>query len=268
MKKFLKVKSDGKFKIMLLIIDAQNDFLPGGSLEVPGSGDDIKRLVKFVNYHIDEIDTICYSLDTHQQDQIFHPAFWLDKNGNQPEPFTVITHQDLIDKKWLVKEADFEQTEKCLREIKELTVWPYHCLENSDGYKLDQNLLQAIENYAQKTDSKPIYVKKGQDKYSEMYGILEPEYNPNNWVNQQIIDLINNHDLILVAGEAASHCVLASLEQIDKYCDIKKVIALRDVMSSIAGFEQQTEQRFKLLEQKGLRITKTKIKVVKEEQND
>jgi hypothetical protein len=67
-----------KKKITLLIIDPQNDFHPGGkiypgsslssivgSLGVPGAIEDSERTASFIRQHINEIDEIYVSLDSH-----------------------------------------------------------------------------------------------------------------------------------------------------------------------------------------------------------
>ena len=47
------------------------------------------------------------TLDSHHKKHIAHAAFWSDKEdgtGKAPGPFTLITHQDLVDKEWFPKD--------------------------------------------------------------------------------------------------------------------------------------------------------------------
>ena len=44
---------------------------------------------------MDEISQVTASIDTHSPFQIFHPCWWIDKDGNNPIPFTLITLKDL-----------------------------------------------------------------------------------------------------------------------------------------------------------------------------
>ena len=37
---------------------------------------------------------------------IAHAAFWEDSNGNCPDPFTTITYQDILDRKWRPRASD------------------------------------------------------------------------------------------------------------------------------------------------------------------
>ena len=50
---------------ILLIIDPQNDFHPGGSLAVNGANEDSERTADFIMANINKIDEIVVTLDTH-----------------------------------------------------------------------------------------------------------------------------------------------------------------------------------------------------------
>ncbi len=52
-------------KNILLIIDPQIDFHPGGSLAVAGANEDTERIAAFINRHISAIDEIYVTLDSH-----------------------------------------------------------------------------------------------------------------------------------------------------------------------------------------------------------
>lgn len=52
-------------KVILLIIDPQVDFHPGGSLAVAGADEDSQRIADFIDSNIDKIDEIYVTLDTH-----------------------------------------------------------------------------------------------------------------------------------------------------------------------------------------------------------
>ena len=89
----------------LLIIDPQNDFShPNGSLYVPGAKEDCGRLAEFIEKNSDKINSIQITLDSHPSYHIAHPYFWVDENGNNPAPYTIITHLDYV--KGLYKPVD------------------------------------------------------------------------------------------------------------------------------------------------------------------
>ena len=52
-------------KLILLIIDPQNDFHPGGTLGIQGAHEDSARTAAFINRHIGLIDEIYVTLDSH-----------------------------------------------------------------------------------------------------------------------------------------------------------------------------------------------------------
>jgi nicotinamidase-related amidase len=56
-------------KTVLLIIDPQVDFHPGGSLAVNGADEDSKRAAEMINNNINEIDEIFVTLDSHHVSQ-------------------------------------------------------------------------------------------------------------------------------------------------------------------------------------------------------
>lgn len=82
---------------ILLIIDCQNDFCDPktGSLYVPGADEDCKRLQKFIESNMNSIDQIYTTLDTHHRNHIAHAVFWRNHNGQEPEIFQNITHEEV-----------------------------------------------------------------------------------------------------------------------------------------------------------------------------
>ena len=89
----------------LFIIDPQNDFHEGGSLAVAGATEDSKRIADLIERHPFEIDHIFVSLDAHHRVHIAHGAFWVDASGSPPEPFTQISHADVVSGKWKSREV-------------------------------------------------------------------------------------------------------------------------------------------------------------------
>lgn len=88
-------------KHALLLIDIQNDFLPGGALAVPG-GDEI---IPIVNAMVDSFDLVVATQDWHPPD---HGSFAANHPGK--ELFQVIDLHGLSQ-----------------------TLWPVHCVKNTGG---------------------------------------------------------------------------------------------------------------------------------------
>ncbi|MCC6987261.1 MAG: hypothetical protein IT309_12575, partial [Anaerolineales bacterium] len=86
----LKPVSTSSERISLLLIDVQNTFcIPGFELFVGGrSGngavEDNVRLCQFIYRNLGKLTHIIATMDTHKSQQIFHPIFFVDAEGNHP----------------------------------------------------------------------------------------------------------------------------------------------------------------------------------------
>lgn len=97
-----------KPNVQFLIIDPQNDFCsPTGSLYVQGADKDAERLATMMTAMMPSIDDIHVTLDTHHTVSIFHPIFWSDVKGTSPDPFTMITHDEVVGGKWRTFTSSF-----------------------------------------------------------------------------------------------------------------------------------------------------------------
>jgi len=210
-------------RVLLLIVDMQVDFChPGGALYVPGALEDLRRLTDFIYGHAAEISGIICSLDSHHVFQIFHPAWWVDAAGSHPPPFTIITTADLKQGRWrplLAPEWSvgyvraLEQNAK-----KQLTIWPYHVPIGGVGNALDPELWSAVFWHAVARRSRPQWLVKGSIPETEHYSILRPEIeidsHPQGRLNRELVAAIEGCDRFVIAGEASSHCVLETLEDL------------------------------------------------------
>lgn len=253
-------------KVLLLAIDIQNDFMQDiGSLPVQGSKEDVARLTKWMYNNMAYLTQVVCSLDCHSIMQIFHANWWVNTAKEHPLPFTIITYQDVLNGTWLPVNGELQASLDYLQNLelngqKQLCIWPYHCLEGSSGAKLESEFTKMLYFHAQARQNNPKLIYKGQNPYTEMYGIVKAEYDKDGYINQELLDEIQLYDEIYIAGQASSHCVLASLEQILTYFGPesplnKKITILQDCMSPISGFEKATQEAFEELQQKyGIQI--------------
>ncbi len=229
---------------LLLVIDMQNDFMENGSLPVKGSHKDAENISTFIYNNIDKIHRIAVSLDTHNPLQIFHPCWWIDKDGNNPTPYTTITLADLDLGKWspiteLIKSRTYvEKLEQNAK--KTLMVWPYHCLQGTYGGALENQLSNMIYFYSIAKKSVIKRIVKGFDPLTEMYGIIRAEYDEKNYINMDFLNECESYDKIFIAGEAADFCVFESVKQIVQHFSnnlkvLKKINILSDCMSAVTG---------------------------------
>lgn len=240
----------------LFIIDPQNDFIdaPGnpGSLAVPGSYKDMSRLCDVVNNG--NFDQIVVSLDTHNTRDIAHKEWWVNSNGEQPAPFTLITFKDFLNGTWKpAKNSDMEATHNYLQELdkmnkKTLVVWPDHCIDGTWGHEVMPELKEALENWENRTGFKVDYVKKGENPYTEHYSAIKAEVVLDDYsnVNHNLLNKLAYSKKVYIAGEAQSHCVadtvvdiVENMKNTDSLCSLE---ILEDCMSPVSGFEKQSEE--------------------------
>jgi nicotinamidase/pyrazinamidase len=265
----------GRPGIHLLVVDMQVDFChPAGALYVPGAREDLQRLIRFIYRQAGQITDITCSLDSHLPFQIFHPAWWVDSRGTHPPPFTIIRYDDVIDGRWrpvLEPEWSVRYTRSLQQQArKELTIWPYHCLIGSPGHSLDPDLLSAILWHSLARGSQPNWWIKGSIPKTEHYSIVRPEIpvpeHPLSTKSQDLLDLLTASEYIFIAGEAKSHCVLETVEDlVEEFADrqdlLQRIYLLEDCTSPIRhpdiDYETVTDRRFADFVRKGIHVTRT-----------
>jgi nicotinamidase/pyrazinamidase len=264
-----------RLKIHLLIVDMQVDFChTAGSLYVEGAQEDLQRLIRFIYRQAEHITSITCSLDSHVPFQIFHPAWWVDGSGNHPPPFTVITYDDVIKRKWQPQLEPEWSTQYTLRlreqAKKELVIWPYHCLTGSIGHTLDPELFSAILWHTLAWNSGLTWWNKGSIPQTEFYSIIQPEIpvpeHPQGGKSQDLLDLLEVSEYIFIAGEAASHCVLETVEDLvgefGSQPEILESIFILEDCTSLIGhpeidYAAITRQRFAEFARKGVHFVKS-----------
>lgn len=237
--------SEDKFKIALIVVDAQNTFcIPGFELYVAGrSGtgavDDNRRLSQFIYRNMHRITEIVPTLDTHQAMQIFHSVFFVNERGEHPEPYTFISVQDIEEGRWrfnrnLSRNLDYgdDFIERHLlhyvRELKksgkyELTVWPYHAMLGGIGHALVSSIEEALFFHTIARRSQPDIHVKGDHPLTEHYSVLGPEVSTGPGgkplslrkeslfqkpiASDAVFNKLKYFNAVIIAGQAKSHCV-------------------------------------------------------------
>lgn len=247
---------EDKERVMVIGIDFQNDFMENGELGVPNSHRDIRNITNFIYKNLNKITTIAVSLDTHDLHQIFHPSWWVDREGNHPAPFTIITADDVEEGIWIAVEKQKESLDylRNLEKIgkKQLCIWTYHCIEGTNGAALEGQFSNMIHFHSIARNTKIEKIVKGQNPLSEMYGMIKPEYAVDDEGNYEFLSSLKSYKKIIIAGEAKSHCVLESVKQIvEHYTDDRSVTTniylLNDCMSPIPSYEEETDKAFEQL---------------------
>jgi len=240
--------------IRLVVIDMQNDFCdPNGSLFIQGADKDTLKVASFIRKNVNKITGIHATLDSHSVVDIAHTIWWIDKNGNHPNPFTIISVDDVKSGVWRSFCPDFQKIS--LNYVEELNrrgryvlcIWPPHCLISSWGHNTHPELFKAYmewENKFKKVD----YRTKGSNPFTEHYSALEAEVPDSNdpatmldTSSGSLIDIASSADEVYFVGEALSHCCACTIRSlVNNFGDdnIKKTHLLLDCMSNVTGFEK------------------------------
>ncbi len=258
-------------RIVLLLVDAQVDFIHAeGSLAVPGAVDDARRTAEWIFEHVAEITAIKASLDSHVPRQIFYPTWWINDEGEHPDPHTPITEEDVDNETWRpVHEPEWSvaYVHRLQEEAKkDLMIWPYHTMIGTEGHTMMPALYEAVMYQSAARTTQPTFLQKGNIAKTEYYSLLEPEVkvpeDPRGRFNQEFMDELLEYDLIYLAGQAKSHCVLETVSSImRRYGDdpeaVRKLRVLEDCTSSVAhpeiDFEAMANETYNRFEEHGLK---------------
>jgi nicotinamidase-related amidase len=296
--------ADDARRVHLLVIDAQKDFcFPRGSLFVGGrSGrgavEDSDRLARFVYRNLHRITEVTCTMDTHLPFQIFFSSFWLDGAGAPLQPYREVTAEQVRageavpnpalapwltdgDVDWLNRQALFycEALERAGKY--RLYLWPPHCILGSDGHALAGVIHEARMFHAYTRFAPNAVEQKGQHPLTENYSVLAPEVLETHdggavaVQNYALLRRLLDADVVLVAGQAASHCVastvddlLAEITEVDPSL-ARKVVLLADCMSPVAvpdparpgcflaDYTDEAEAALRRFEAAGMRVARS-----------
>jgi nicotinamidase/pyrazinamidase len=258
----------------LLIIDPQNDFcdIAGAALPVPGSDADMKRLAQFIATHGRRIDGITVTLDSHASVAVERTTFWKTGEGAEVSPFTEITTDQVRAGAFVPRDASLTEQVLAMLDTLEaggkyrLMVWPVHCVTGTWGHTIHEAVAKELAGW-EFAHQRPVRrVLKGEYTLSEHYGVFEAEVPVDSVENTQFnhrlaTELLSGTDLLFVAGEASSHCVAASVEQLLRFAPnfagrLPQIILIGDCMSPVSGFEAAEEAFFERVAAQGVkRIT-------------
>jgi nicotinamidase-related amidase len=102
----------------------------------------------------------------------------------------------------------------------DLTVWPYHAMLGSVGHALVPSVEEAIFFHTIARSSQPDFQVKGNNPLTEHYSILGPEVTDGpdgesiGSKNLALVAKLLTFDLVVVAGQAKSHCVAWTIDDL------------------------------------------------------
>ncbi len=245
----IKPSAQDKHRIAAFGIDVQVGFCtPGASLFVPGAVEDTQRTVEWLYRNLGQITGLFFSLDTHRMFQIFHPAWWVDAKGQHPAPLTPVFLDDVRAGKW-VPVAHPKESIEYVKKLEAtgkyvLTIWPYHTLLGGLSHALVPAVMEAALFHAAARKHQTHFETKGTHAMTENYSVLSPEVTELNGqvvgdFNAPFFKMLMEYDRIYVFGQAKSHCVLSTLNDIQQHVMstdpalAKKIFILEDAMSPV-----------------------------------
>jgi nicotinamidase-related amidase len=292
----MRPAAEDTMRICLVAVDVQNTFcIPAFELFVAGrSGtgaiDDNRRLCQFIYRHLDAITQIVPTLDTHQAMQIFHPLWLVDEDGNHPEPYTLVSAADVATGRWQVDPAVAETLgldpdyawrhlvhyTRALEESGKyrLTIWPYHAMLGGIGHALVPAVEEAIFFHTVARSSQPDVQVKGTLPLTEHYSVLGPEVTEGpdgdrlGEQNVELIEKLLGFDAVVIAGQAKSHCVAWTVEDLLRSPAMverelaQKVYLLEDCMSpvvvpGVADYTDEADAAFARFAAAGMHIVRS-----------
>lgn len=295
------------------VFDKSGKQVSGGTLYVGGrSGrgaiDDNVRTSRFLYRNAPMITTFDNTMDTHLPYQIFTSAFWQTKNGGPIQPHTLVMlikgvlcnvaldgqtviHENIAPRPevawmyansnytWVLAYAQHYCAELAKAGKYTLYIWPYHCQLGSRGHSL-AGVTQAARHYHAVLRGNVGHLEiKGGNPFTENYSVFAPEVlaaHDAKVIAQRNVTMLKKmiqHDIVIVAGQAASHCVLSSLDDaIEQVLKMDPALAgrlhiLEDAMSAvtvpdgkggfIADFTPQAEAALARWKARGCNVVRT-----------
>lgn len=292
----IRPAAEDRFRIALLLVDVQNTFcLPEYELYVGGrSGtgavDDNHRLCTFIYRNLGAITRIVPTMDTHQAMQIFHAIYLVDDEGRHPDPFTLVSVEDVERGRWKFNPAvaanigvDPQYGQRHLlhyvRSLAqsgkyELTVWPYHSMLGGIGHALVPAVEEAVFFHALARRSQPDFRIKGSHPLTEHYSVFGPEVTtgPDGREiaprEKPLVEQLLGYDAVIIAGQAKSHCVAWTIDDLLRGCRergeqlARKVYLLEDctspvVVPGVVDYTDAADAAFRRFAEAGMHVVRS-----------
>ncbi len=168
--------------------------------------------------------------------QVFHPVWLVDDEGNHPAPYTLVSAEDVesgrwrlnpeapeslgIDPGYAARELAFYTRRLAEGGKYQLTIWPYHALLGGIGHALVSAVEEAFFFHGIARGSQPDFQVKGEHPLTEHYSMLGPEVTdgpdgePLAGKNTALVERLLEFDAVIVAGQAKSHCVAWTIDDL------------------------------------------------------
>jgi nicotinamidase-related amidase len=288
--------AEDRRRLCLLAVDVQNTFCaPGFELFVAGrSGrgavEDNVRLCEFLYRNLARITDVVLTMDTHQALQIFHAAALVGEDGGRPAAYTLVSVEDVERGVWrfdpdvarslgMSPEEGEEHLRHYVRRLAEggkyeLTIWPYHAMLGGIGHALVSAVEEAVFFHSVARRSRPHFEVKGDNPLTEHYSVLGPEVadgadgRPIAQANQALVERLLRYDAVVVAGQAKSHCVAWTIDDLLRHVQrrndrlAEKVYLLEDctspvVVPGVVDYTEAADAAFARFKAAGMHVVRS-----------
>jgi len=266
--------------LRLLIVDPQNDFCATDpatrhaghhpALPVNGADADIRRLARAIDTLGPRLNHIAITLDSHAERDIAHPTFWQTASGGEVAPFTPISADDLAAGHFQPRDpADLPRARQYVAALEAsgrygLMVWPVHCVVDTWGHAIHAAVETASQRWFEQTGQQVYVVRKGLNPYTEHYSALQAEVpdpgDPDTQCNIDLLRWATDAGQLLIAGEASSHCVRATMEDLLAQGGpdfAQRITLLIDCTSPVAGFERMHNEFLERMRIAGVQLQRS-----------
>jgi nicotinamidase-related amidase len=230
----------------------------------------MQRLAELIRQAGAGLDDITVTLDSHPSVAVERTTFWLDAAGQEVNPYTQVARDDVVSGRFRPRhERHLPAVLDMLARLENaghytLVAWPVHCVTGTWGHNIHRNVANQLAAWERDTGQTVRKVLKGEYPLAEHYGVFEAETPlaqvASTAFNHTLAEnLSNGVDLLFVAGEASSHCVAASVDQLIRFRrgDGHGIVLLSDAMSPVGGFEAQARAFFERAQKTGAQIMTT-----------
>ena len=263
-----------------------------GTLVVPGADADMSRVSRLIRRLGDKIDGISTTLDSHQTIGIERPRWWIRvSDGAEVAPFTCLgIHSDgkRIVKLNLTASGPQQTEEEYTTKIQSMLhhggstgagsfgylkalasrqryphiVWTEHCIVGTWGWSIVPDLASTLTWWERQFMARVDYIVKGNNPWTEHFSGVKAEVpdpkDVGTQLNTHLIGTLEDADIVMLTGEALSHCVANTVTDIaNAFADpatIRKLVLLTDCTSNVGGFDFLGQQFIADLTKKGMRL--------------
>lgn len=278
---------EDRTRVELLLIDCQKDFcfpVSPGQSEDQGTNVSI-RIAEFIYRNLPYISYITTMMRIHWPYQIFSPIWWVDERGNNIEPATVISSEDIrlgkfqpspevsqftgTNYTWALKQSEFYV--KAIEDMgHQLRIHPFHCLMGSHGSNMTGIVQEACWFHSIARGVQPNLQIYDTNPWTECRSVFGADYLLR-WDGKGALDqkdaalahrLLNN-DHLLIAGYSGYHSITSTLDDLMHEISFsdpgltRKIHILTDCILSSSETGADVKEAFEDYNTAGMKLVKS-----------